>query len=498
MRPLRAISLRAHAIVRARPRLVIALCALVGVGAIAGLGWWKFRAKPPEPAPAPTPVAAQEKPLIVPAAVPAPRPTKVVTFADGCVTAECHAMRGSSPWLHTPVAKGDCASCHKPDAGGHVYPLVRDKSELCTSCHDTTWHTPVQHAAMTDNACLECHDPHAALTNDLLRAKTVRDTCSTCHPRSEGLVTHTPYADDRCELCHNSHGSDRRGLLRTASLEDNCRSCHPATADHTTGSLFSHAKVEGSCLACHSPHTAPQKGMLTAPPRELCVSCHKDIGETIAGAKVSHDAVLKGERCVRCHDPHGSDRANLLRNDQAAICLSCHSKEVKAADGRMVASMADIANQAPGHEVKGHQECAGCHSVHGGSHAQLLRGVAEKIPMGPYDALNFSLCFSCHDQALATDADATQFRDGDRNLHAVHLSPSDNKVRGCASCHAVHSVGDPRLIAKTINFEGSGWHMPMEFTLREDGGSCGGACHEPLRYSRLPGGTGAKLKGGKP
>ena len=79
----------------------------------------------------------------------------------------------------------------------------------------------------------------------------------------------------------------------------------------------------------------------------------------------------------------------------------------------MVASMADIANQVPRHEVKGHQECAGCHSVHGGSHAQLLRGVAEKVPMGVYDAANFSLCFSCHDQALASDPLATEFRDGD-------------------------------------------------------------------------------------
>lgn len=502
MRPMRAISLRVHAIYRARPRLVITLAALVGAGAIAGLGWWKFRAGPAAVAPQADashlggPAATQEKPLIIPAATPAPRPTKAVTFADGCVTAECHAMRGATPWLHTPIARGECASCHAPDTGGHVYPLVREKGELCSSCHDTTWHTPVQHAAMTDEACLECHDPHAALTNDLLRAKTVRETCSACHPRSEGLVTHTPYADDRCELCHNSHGSDRRGLLRTATLEDNCRSCHVAAADRTQTSPHSHAKVEGSCLACHAPHTASHKGMLAAEARELCVSCHREIGETIAGATVSHDAVLKGERCARCHDPHGSDHPNMLRADQASTCLSCHDKEVKAADGRTVASMAGLADRVAAHDVAGHQECAGCHSVHGGSHARLLKGVAQEVPMGPYDARNFSLCFSCHDSLLASLPGATEFRDGERNLHAVHLNPSDGKSRGCASCHAVHAVGEPRLIAKVINFEGSGWNMPMDFTLREDGGSCGGACHEPLRYSRLPGGTGDKLKGG--
>lgn len=498
MRPMRAIRLRVQAMYRSRPRLVVVLAALVGVGVVAGLGWWRWHAGGGSPAAGGGPVVPGERPLIVPAAVPAPRPTALVRFEDGCVTAECHAMRGSTRWLHTPVARGDCGSCHEGDAGGHVYPLVRPRREICSSCHDTRWSTPVQHAAMTDDGCLECHDPHAAMTSDLLRATTVRETCSACHPRSEGRVVHAPYADDRCELCHESHGSDRRGLLRTATLEDHCRLCHPGTVDRTMKSAHSHAGVDGSCLACHSAHTAPVKGLLAEPSRDLCVSCHKDIGETIAGATVSHDAVLKGERCVRCHDPHGSDRAKMLRADQASACLSCHDKEVKGGDGRTVASMAGLAERAAEHEVRGHRECAGCHSVHGGSRSRLLKDVSERVPMGPFDARNYGLCFSCHDAKLAEEAGATQFRDGDRNLHELHLKPSDGRSRGCGSCHSVHAVGSPRLIAKAVNFEGSGWSMPMDFSPTADGGRCGGACHEPLRYSRAPGGAGERLRGGRP
>lgn len=501
MRPWRAITLRAHAIFRARPRVVIASCAIAAVCVLGALGWWRFRAHALERTPVPALVDA--KPRLVPAAKPAPRPTRVVTFAEGCVTSECHATRAATPTLHAPVAAGACATCHKPDTGGHVYPLVRDKGEICSSCHDTRWHTPVQHAAMTDNACLACHDPHAATTNDLLRATSVRATCSECHPRSEGLVVHAPYADDRCELCHNSHGSDRRGLLRTSSVAANCAECHPGTTRKTEQSTHSHAKVEHSCLSCHSPHTAPDKGLLVAPSRDLCVSCHADVGTQVAGATVSHDAVLKGEQCVRCHDPHGTDRVGMLRDEQGAVCLSCHDTKQTAADGRTIPAMGELVNPqglhgGDEHNIRGHRECTGCHSVHGGNHTRLLRAVNEKVPLGAYEARNYALCFSCHDPALASSAAATQFRDGDRNLHEVHLKPSDNKSRGCATCHSVHAVGEPRLIAKAVNFEGSGWAMPMNFKLTPDGGSCGSGCHEPLEYSRKPGGARSKGKGGAP
>jgi len=399
------------------------------------------------------------------------------------MTAQCHSAMQTPPGRHRPVREGRCDLCHAPDAGGHRYPILRAGAAGCTGCHEVRRDSPVQHAAMTDDACLACHDPHGVRANSLVKAASTKDACSACHPRSEGPVVHPPYSGGRCELCHESHGAEGRGLLRATSIAESCGSCHPAEAETTRSTAHTHAKVEGSCLACHSPHSASFKGLLDSQVRESCVRCHKDVASQVSGAGVSHDAVLKGEQCVRCHDPHGSDHAGMLRQDQAQTCLSCHDTAQKAADGRTVPAMGALVNQQPSHRVTGHQECSGCHSVHGGNHARLLKAVNPNVPMGPADARTYTLCFACHDPGLSGTVAATQFRDADRNLHAVHLQ-SREKAMGCSACHAVHALGEPRLIAKSVNFEGSGWQMPMNFVPNANGGSCGPGCHEQLGYDR--------------
>ncbi len=52
------------------------------------------------------------------AGVPAPRPTRVVSFEQGCMTSRCHADLKSSPTVHAPIAQGQCNGCHASDTGG--------------------------------------------------------------------------------------------------------------------------------------------------------------------------------------------------------------------------------------------------------------------------------------------------------------------------------------------------------------------------------------------
>lgn len=480
-------------LVRARPRTAIA----VGAGGlvllvVAGILVRSLRRHSAEPPPevAPPPVELVSGP--------APRPTTVVHLGETCVTPACHATFRDDAFHHAPIAANACGTCHADDSGGHVYPLAHPKDALCSGCHSIAEKHRFQHKAMSDDGCLACHTPHSGKDRMLLRQGTTTATCAQCHPRLDAPKSHKPYAAGSCDSCHDPHGADNPTLIFGGEGLDQCRQCHADIVDRVETSLHSHCAIERGCLACHSPHAAEHDGLLPAPPRDLCVTCHPDVGKTVGAATVSHDAVLAGHQCVNCHDPHASDHPKMLRDSQAKVCLSCHDKAVKATDGRQIPEMATALAAAPVvHGAIRHGDCSACHSMHGGEHARLLKEALPNVPLGPYDARNYALCFSCHDPKLAERASATQFRDGNKNLHEIHLR-GDERSSGCGSCHTVHTGELPRLIAKTVNFQGSGWAMPIDFTITEDGGSCTPGCHEPLAYSRRPGGAKGQAKPAPP
>lgn len=472
---------------RRQRRLGIAL-GIVGSLA-AGVGLWRtLSARAVRPAP----VAVTSTPVPL---GPAPRPTTVVKFEDGCMTAECHADRLHVPVAHHSVAQGSCNECHKPDTGGHIFPLIGSKSELCGKCHDMGSRHPVQHKAMTDDGCLSCHGAHGGHTRALLNKPTSKEVCATCHDPAEGPVRHEPYANDRCETCHDVHGSNTRQLLATNSVEDSCRSCHPVQVLEITSAIHSHGTVKGSCIGCHSPHASDSKALLANPPGESCMDCHTELAHEVATATVSHDPVIHEDKCLHCHDPHATNVPGMLLKDQTSLCLSCHEKAVKSDDGRTIPAMDRLVGLDD--NVPGHDTCASCHSVHGGKHAGLLNAALVQVPLGSYNRDNYALCFQCHDRRSVEKGGPTQFRDGDKNLHALHLSTGEKSI-GCTTCHEVHAHSEPRLIAKSVRFEGSAWATPMGYEPTPDGGRCGAGCHEPLDYSRAPGGAKVKKGGGVP
>ena len=119
----------------------------------------------------------------------------------------------------------------------------------------------------------------------------------------------------------------------------------------------------------------------------------------------------------------------------------------------------------------------------------LLRRENPGVIIGSYDARNYALCFSCHDEALVSAGDSTavtSFNEGYRNLHHLHIT-NGGRSRGCSTCHAVHGATGPRLIAERAAYEGSQWMMPLGFELTETGGRCSPGCHEPMSYDRTGG-----------
>ncbi len=362
----------------------------------------------------------------------------------------------------------------------------------CISCHDVGHITSAHRITNSNGDCLECHDMKSASSRSLLIGGSVASACNRCHATTQGHDTHSPYAQGQCTTCHEPHASPTPALLRGGTEAAHCATCHEPHAQFMAAQAHSHNEVRGACLACHSPHASDWAGLLRNEPRAGCVACHEPVGVEVATSVVSHDAVLTGDQCISCHEPHAAGDPMMLLTDQTSVCLKCHSKEVTAHDGRTISEMATLLSTAPVvHGAVASGNCAACHSVHGGNHAKLLNLMSPETLVGGFDIRNYALCFSCHDPnlVLSESALATQFRDGDRNLHRVHVQGGE-RSRSCGTCHEVHAGTLPRLIASTVRYEGSTWEAPMGFELLPDGGRCASACHEPLQYRRATGNGG--------
>ena len=103
-----------------------------------------------------------------------------------------------------------------------------------------------------------------------------------------------------------------------------------------------------------------------------------------------------------------------------------------------------------------------------------------------FDLESYALCFRCHEKSLVLEANTTtltDFRDGNVNLHFLHVN-RQKKGRTCKTCHAIHGSDLPKHMASEVPFEGSQWSMPIRFVKSGDGGRCAPGCHKPLAYRR--------------
>jgi predicted CXXCH cytochrome family protein len=130
--------------------------------------------------------------------------------------------------------------------------------------------------------------------------------------------------------------------------------------------------------------------------------------------------------------------------------------------------------------------CTACHDAHGSGHAALLRRDFPKAFYASFDLENYALCFDCHDKALVLTEKTTaltEFRDGARNLHYLHVNRAE-KGRTCTACHDIHGSDQPKHMAAAVPFEGSPWALPIQFEKTAGGGRCAPGCHAPKSYQR--------------
>jgi predicted CXXCH cytochrome family protein len=129
--------------------------------------------------------------------------------------------------------------------------------------------------------------------------------------------------------------------------------------------------------------------------------------------------------------------------------------------------------------------CTACHESHAGDKFRLLKESYPAEFYAPFDLDTFKLCFRCHISDLVlskSGSGLTQFRDGDRNLHFLHVNRA--KGRTCRSCHEVHASKRPAHIREAVPFGTGEWMLPINFQKTPDGGSCMPGCHEARTYTR--------------
>ncbi len=408
--------------------------------------------------------------------------------ADSCVTDKCH--QGLTTQAYTHPAMDSCDTCHQatekshPKKGKKTFGLNQEAKALCTQCHTAMTTLKFVHAAVAQGSCTDCHNVHAG--EHKLLAQPAKDLCAGCHPdKTDKKFVHGPAATGDCVSCHKPHDGNNKALLVKEGA-DLCFSCHTDMEAQIKKKVV-HQALAGGCTSCHDPHGSGAKMFFSASGAALCYQCHPDMESRITSAKSIHAPLLSERGCASCHAPHASDSPKLLARAGKDLCLECHKGFLKK-------------SQTVVHGPIKEGKCQACHDPHASAQEKLLPKSYNTDFYISYSEKEYELCFSCHKREMLkypTTSYATNFRDGEKNLHYLHVNRQD-KGRNCKSCHVIHGGDMPKLLADSVSF--GKWSLPLRFTKTETGGSCAPGCHKKYSYDRKnPGKEAAptKSKAGK-
>jgi len=420
---------------------------------------------------------------------PAEKPTTEVP-REACATAECHGDVKAYEHLHGPLNVNACDACHAlTSAEEHAFEPVRPRDELCQFCHtDDIAEANYVHAPLITGDCLECHDPHGSVEPTMLRGATYSAMCRNCHDAMDTGFTsvHGPVAAGACGACHEAHVSRHPNMLDVQGREL-CVQCHISTDAQIKSMHYAHSPAEVDCRVCHDAHASSHSVLLNEEPEALCESCHQNIRLLVETATTQHAAVTTEQSCLNCHTAHASDVPRMLKSNPIQLCFDCHDQELEREDGTTVRNMKALIESGRSlHGPTAEDNCVACHEIHGGGHERLLTQEFPSELYYPFSEDAYSLCFSCHDRNIVlepvTDA-VTNFRNGDTNLHYVHVNRED-KGRSCRLCHDTHAGDREKHIHNEIEYGPGGWNLPIGFEPTDTGGSCEAGCHQSYRYDR--------------
>ncbi|MBF0327825.1 MAG: cytochrome C [Nitrospirae bacterium] len=404
--------------------------------------------------------------------------------AGSCVTSTCHSTMGKGKFVHGPAAVGQCDACHIQQGSRGQHPKfapITNSAELCYKCHDRLDVKQGVHSPVKAGNCTLCHDAHQSSYKFMLRGDG-QSLCFKCHDKkiAGGKFVHGPVAVGGCAMCHNPHQTDYPKMLNAVG-NDVCYICHTDKAQSFQNKKFAHKPVKEKCINCHSPHSGDYKFNFSQEgSRDLCYTCHKDKKDWIESVKVKHGGLETDKKCLACHDPHVSDYVKQLTREPADSCNLCHNKQLT----KTINMQEYLEKNKNYHGPIQQKDCSGCHNTHGSDNFRILRKYYPPVFYAPFDIKNYELCFNCHEKTLVIDAKTktlTGFRNGEQNLHFVHVNKVD-KGRTCRACHDAHATNNPKHIRNAVPF--GAWGLPVGFSKTAGGGSCLPGCHQKFEYNR--------------
>ena len=306
--------------------------------------------------------------------------------------------------------------------------------------------------------------------------------------QTAAVSSHAPFEAGDCKICHASADPKQPGAVAKRGTEL-CLGCHEEFAA-VLQRAHTHVPARKSCTKCHNPHNSKTRKLLLDEPLTLCASCHEDITKAAGEASVPHKALSTGAQCANCHDPHGSAIEKLLTRQPFDLCVSCHDNDTMVdAKGKKLQNIkAWLAENKVWHGPVASKDCVACHEPHGGNHFRLLTDEYPPDFYAPYDPRTYALCFSCHRERAFSTAKTTvltSFRNGDTNLHFLHLQRS-GRGRTCRACHEVHASKQEHHIREGVPYGTGGWVLKLNYRKTATGGSCAKTCHAEKSYVNTP------------
>jgi predicted CXXCH cytochrome family protein len=149
--------------------------------------------------------------------VPPLHPEEAATTAEGTGSGQGEGDR-DIVWVTHAVRK-DCNLCHlQMKASQWAVPdFAKPVPELCYTCHAEykNIRRPFVHGPVAVGQCLFCHDPHRSRYAGLLKEDIPR-LCYKCHQEKDmaSIPKHSAAMTTRCTQCHEAHAGDERYLIR--------------------------------------------------------------------------------------------------------------------------------------------------------------------------------------------------------------------------------------------------------------------------------------------
>ena len=179
---------------------------------------------------------------------------------------------GQTPAWYVHEPRKDCTTCHgkrkQRGFSSETY-LIAQEPELCYNCHDDyTLSAPFVHGPVAVGQCLFCHNPHKSKVKYLLK-EPEPGLCYLCHDVNtiELIAAHLPDQLSSCTNCHNPHSSSSKALLKETSSRMNDESGRAKTLGAAAQDYITIAKSRdeqaGSKPAASTPSAVLESNTLS-------------------------------------------------------------------------------------------------------------------------------------------------------------------------------------------------------------------------------------------